>query len=88
MDDFAFHVATREKLPRVIFGLEAPDPTVLVYFPSTPRRVKCTVRQAVYSVTGIFILVGHDSSSDASKTLGAPSDKPPRAEPLLQLITS
>ena len=31
MDDFAFQIAAGEKFPRVIFGFEAPDATVLIY---------------------------------------------------------
>ena len=43
MNDFALHIAKSEKFPRFIFGLEALDPTILIYFTPTPRRVKCTI---------------------------------------------
>lgn len=60
MEDFAFHIAAAKKLPSVIFGFEALDPTVLIYDLTMPECEKC-VGRPVYSVIQIFSVVGHDA---------------------------
>jgi hypothetical protein len=61
MEDFAFHIAAAKKLPSVIFGFKALDPTVLIYDLTMPECEKCVVGRLVYSVIRILSLVGHDA---------------------------
>jgi hypothetical protein len=87
MDDFAFHIAAGEKLPRFIFGIEALDPTVLIYDLPKPKRVEYAIGRAVYSVARILNFVNHDGASDALQNLRRTIRQPPRAE-LLSHIAS